>query len=93
VISRRGLDRAIARIIYELETIREEGYDRNGKPTWYALDRLEAISDTAQLAIDANELACVGGTPQGDIGVEPEYFDQYIDTAIGKEASSSRRPS
>ena len=26
-ISRKGLDRAIARIIYKLETIREEGYD------------------------------------------------------------------
>jgi hypothetical protein len=83
MISRQGLDRAIARIIYELETIREEGYDRDGKPTWYALDRLEAISNTAELAIEANELACIGGEPRGDIDVEPEYFDRYISTEIG----------
>jgi len=43
-ISRLGLDRAIARIIHTLETIREEGYDRDGNPTWYALDRLPSSS-------------------------------------------------
>jgi hypothetical protein len=84
MISRLGLDRAIARIIYELETISEEGHDREGNPNWYAMDRLEAIISTAQLAIDANELACIGGLPRGDIDVEPEYFDKYIETAIGK---------
>jgi hypothetical protein len=85
MISRLGLDRAIARIIYELETIREEGYGHDGNPTWYGMDRLEAISSTAQLAIDGNELACVGGSPKGDIDVEPEYFDRYIETGIGKD--------
>jgi hypothetical protein len=83
MISRKGLDRAIARIIYSLETIREEGYGRDGNPTWYALDRLEAIRETARLAIEENELACVGGAPRADIDVDPEFFDRPISTEIG----------
>jgi hypothetical protein len=76
MISRKGLDRAIARIIDELETIREEGRDREGNPTWYALDRLEQIRETARLAIEGNELACVGGAPGADIDADPSHFDR-----------------
>lgn len=74
-ISRTGLARALARIVYELETIDEEGHDRAGNPTWYACDRLEAIRETALLAIEGNELACVGGTLRGSIDAPPEFFD------------------
>lgn len=84
-ISRQGFDRAIARIIYELTTIREEGYGRDRNPTWYALDRLEAIKQTAQLVIEGNELACVGGGQCADIGVDPEYFDDFFATEIGEQ--------
>lgn len=81
MISKLGFDRAIARIIYELETIREEGRDRAGNPTWYAMDRLEAIRQTAAHVIAGNELACVGGEP-ADFGGPPEYFDRPINTSI-----------
>jgi hypothetical protein len=91
-ISRKGLDRAIARIIYKLETIRDEGYDRAGSPGWYAPDRLEMIRQIAQLAIDGNELACVGGDRE-NFGGPPEYFDGEISTSIepGARVSCRRR--
>lgn len=85
MISRAGLNRAIGRIVYELETIREDGYDAAGDPTWYAMDRLAAIVEVAQLAIDGNELACVGGAPRADIDADPEYFDKFIATSIGTD--------
>lgn len=85
-ISKQNFDRGIARIIYELETIREEGRDRAGAPTWYALDRLEAIRQTAALIIAGNELACVGGSSRGDIDAEPEFFDSPISTEISPAA-------
>jgi len=67
-----AMRRAMARIIYELETIREEGFNREGGLAWYAGDRMGAIAAVARLAADGDANACLHGIDVDD----PAFFDQ-----------------
>lgn len=68
-LSPQAAKRTMARIAYELETIREEGLDSPRR--WYAQDRFAAIAEIAQAAADGDELACRIG-----IDAPPEFFNR-----------------
>lgn len=63
-ITQRALDRVANRILYEINTIREEGTVGGTGPAlahWYGLDRLAAIQEVAAAALAGDEDASVIG--------------------------------
>ena len=63
-----AVKRTMVRIVEELETIREEGFDAD--QCWFALDRFAAIAEIAGAAAKGDERACCIG-----MAVRPEFFD------------------
>ena len=71
----QNIKRAVARIIYELNTILEECQDPRSH--WYALDRFATIEEVARQAHNGDAKACVYG-----LDAPPDYFDREYTVTV-----------